>query len=215
MRNRKIQWLAALLALVLLAGLPFAASAVQPKAGDTNLARLDGVVATASDTETDQFPPSATIDGNYDAASRWGTNNDGKGTTERWLQLDLGQTYTVNRFRVFWEKENIQDYVIETSTDGSSWTEQVKVENANGVLEPEHTLTDPVNARYVRLRITKYGPAVPNWYNVGVREFEVYGSEEAVPTIGNLARLNGVVATASDTETEQFPPSATIDGDYS
>ena len=215
MRNRKIQWLAALLALVLLAGLPFAASAVQPKAGDTNLARLDGVVATASDTETDQFPPSATIDGNYDAASRWGTNNDGKGTTERWLQLDLGQTYTVNRFRVFWEKENIQDYVIETSTDGSSWTEQVKVESANGELEPEHTLADPVNARYVRLRITKYGPAVPNWYNVGVREFEVYGSEEAVPTIGNLARLNGVVATASDTETDQFPPSATIDGDYS
>ena len=215
MRNKKVQWLAALLALVLLAGLPFAASAVQPKAGDTNLARLDGVVATASDTETDQFPPSATIDGNYDAASRWGTNNDGKGTTERWLQLDLGQTYTVNRFRVFWEKENIQDYVIETSTDGSSWTEQVKVESANGELEPEHTLADPVNARYVRLRITKYGPAVPNWYNVGVREFEVYGSEEAVPTIGNLARLNGVVATASDTETDQFPPSATIDGDYS
>ena len=214
MRNRKVQWLAAVLALVLLVSVPFAASAVQPKAGDTNLARLDGVVASASDTETDQFPPSAAIDGNHDAASRWGTNNDGKGTTERWLQLDLGQTYTVNRFQVFWEKENIQNYVIETSTDGSSWTEQVKVESADGVLEPEHALENPANARYVRLRITKYGEAVTGWYNVGVREFEVYGSEEPVPTIGNLARLNGVVASASDTETADFPPSATIDGNY-
>ena len=94
MKKRRIQWLAALLALVLLVSVPFAASAVQPKAEDVNLARLDGVVATASDTETDKFPPSATIDGNYDAASRWGTNNDGKGTTERWLQRCSGRRRT-------------------------------------------------------------------------------------------------------------------------
>ena len=212
MKKTHKRWLAAALAAVMLTG-GLMASAVEPKAEDVNLARLDGVVATASDTETNKFPPSATIDGNYEETSRWGTNNDGKGTTERWLQLNLGQERTITRFKVFYEKKNVKDYVIETSDNGTDWTARVNVTD-NTALEPEHQLTNAVTARYVRLRITEYGEAVSNWYNVGVREFEVYGSEEVAPTIGNLARLSGVVATASDTETEKFPASATIDGNY-
>ena len=206
--------LAALLAAVMLTSGLAASAAAQPKADNVNLARLDGVVATASDTETDRFPPSATIDGNYEDTSRWGTNNDGKGTTERWLQLDLGARYSIDSFKVFWEKTNIQDYTIETSTDGSEWTQQVVVTGAAAAREVEHQLENAVVARYVRLSVTKYGQAVANWWNVGVREFEVYGNDEIVPVIGNLARLSGVVATASDTETDTFPPSATIDGNY-
>ena len=206
--------LAALLAAVMLTSGLAASAAAQPKADNVNLARLDGVVATASDTETDKFPPSATIDGNYEDTSRWGTNNDGKGTTERWLQLDLGARYSIDSFKVFWEKTNIQDYTIETSTDGSEWTQQVVVTGAAAAREVEHQLENAVVARYVRLSVTKYGQAVDNWWNVGVREFEVYGNDEVVPVIGNLARLSGVTATASDTETDKFPPSATIDGNY-
>ena len=206
--------LAALLAAVMLTSGLAASAAAQPKADNVNLARLDGVVATASDTETDKFPPSATIDGNYEDTSRWGTNNDGKGTTERWLQLDLGARYSIDSFKVFWEKTNIQDYTIETSTDGSEWTQQVVVTGAAAAREVEHQLENAVVARYVRLSVTKYGQSVSNWWNVGVREFEVYGNDEVVPVIGNLARLSGVAATASDTETDKFPPSATIDGNY-
>ena len=206
--------LAALLAAVMLTSGLAASAAAQPKADNVNLARLDGVVATASDTETDKFPPSATIDGNYEDTSRWGTNNDGKGTTERWLQLDLGARYSIDSFKVFWEKTNIQDYTIETSTDGSEWTQQVVVTGAAAAREVEHQLENAVVARYVRLSVTKYGQAVDSWWNVGVREFEVYGNDEVVPVIGNLARLSGVTATASDTETDKFPPSATIDGNY-
>ena len=206
--------LAALLAAVMLTSGLAASAAAQPKADNVNLARLDGVVATASDTETDKFPPSATIDGNYEDTSRWGTNNDGKGTTERWLQLDLGARYSIDSFKVFWEKTNIEDYTIETSTDGSEWTQQVVVTGAAAAREVEHQLENAVVARYVRLNVTKYGQAVANWWNVGVREFEVYGSDEIVPVIGNLARLSGVTATANDTETDKFPPSATIDGNY-
>ena len=149
--------LAALLAAVMLTSGLAASAAAQPKADNVNLARLDGVVATASDTETDQFPPSATIDGNYEDTSRWGTNNDGKGTTERWLQLDLGARYSIDSFKVFWEKTNIQDYTIETSTDGSEWTQQVVVTGAAAAREVEHQLENAVVARYVRLSVTKYG----------------------------------------------------------
>ena len=213
MKKTHKRGLAALLAAVMLTSGLAASAAAQPEADNVNLARLPGVVATASDTEDPDYPPSATIDGSHAEASRWGTNNDGKGTTERWLQLNLGRERTITGFKVFYEKSNVKDYVIETSADGSAWTPQVTVtDNTN--LEPANQLNTPVTAQYVRLRVTKYGEAVPGWYNVGVREFEVYGSDEIVPVIGNLARLSGVVATASDTETANFPPSATIDGNY-
>ncbi len=214
MKKTHKRWLAALLATVMLTG-GLMASAVEPKAEDVNLASLDGVVATASDTETQDYPPSATIDGNYEDTSRWGTNNDGKGTTERWLQLDLGAAYTINSFKVFWEKENIQDYTIQVSKDGSQWTDCVTITGAEAARDVTHALDASVTARYVKLSVTKYGPSVGNWYNVGVREFEVYGSDQVVHEIGNLARLNGVVATASDTEVAKYPASATIDGDTS
>ena len=213
MKKTHKRWLAAALAAVMLSG-GLMASAVEPKAEDVNLAHLDGVVATASDTETQDYPPSATIDGNYEDTSRWGTNNDGRGTTERWLQLDLGAAYTINSFKVFWEKENIQDYTIQVSKDGSQWTDCVTITGAEAALDVAHALDASVTARYVKLSVTKYGPSVDNWWNVGVREFEVYGSDQVVPTIGNLARLSGVIATANDTETQDYPPSATIDGNY-
>ena len=156
--------LAALLAAVMLTSGLAASAAAQPKADNVNLARLDGVVATASDTETDKFPPSATIDGNYDEDSRWGTNpdNSGKGTAERILTLNLGEERTITGFKVFYEKSNILDYVIETSDNGTDWTARVNVTD-NTALEPEHQLADAVTAQYVRLRVTHYGEAVAGW----------------------------------------------------
>ena len=191
-----------------------------------NLARLNGVVATASDTETQKYPPSATIDGNYEDTSRWGTNNDssGQGTTERWLQLNLGQERTITGFKVFYEKDNIKNYVIETSNDGGQWTTQVNVTD-NTALEPEHQLNAPVTAQYVRLRVTKYGPSVANWYNVGVREFEVYGhlpegsnpggDEVVVLDPGtNIALQSGVIASATNVESgTTFTADKARDGD--
>ena len=228
MKKTHKRWLAALLAAAMLSsgvvasadGLPKAATqsdtqtSTQADTQATNLARLDGVTATANDTETEKFPPSATIDGNYDEASRWGTNNDGKGTTERTLTLDLGAQRTINEFKVFWEKTNIRDYTIATSTNNQQWTTRVTVEGADPATEVTHTLGEAVVGRYVRLSVTKYVATEDggSWYNVGVREFEVYGTQEV---IGNLARLNGVVANASDTEVAKYPASATIDGDTS
>ena len=186
-----------------------------------NLARLSGVIATASDTETEKFPASATIDGNYDASSRWGTNNDGKGTTERILTLNLGEERTITGFKVFYEKDNIKDYVIETSDNGTEWTERVDI-TGNTALEPEHQLADAVTAQYVRLRVTKYGEAVSNWYNVGVREFEVYGHMPAdagsnvvtLPEGTNIARQSGVIASASNVESgTSFNADKARDGD--
>lgn len=216
MKKTRTRWLAAALAAAMLTGGLVASAATQSKAeGDVNLARLDGVVATASDTDGSTFTADRTIDGDYSNESRWGSNNDGKGTTERTLTLNLGAKRTINSFKVFWENTNIRDYVIETSVDNTQWDEQVNIADAQASKEAAHTLDSSVVAQYVRLRVTKYAAAVGTWYNVGVREFEVYGSEEVAPTIGNLATLDGVTATASDTEVAKYPASATIDGDTS
>ena len=74
----------------------------------------------------------------------------------------------------------------------------------------------------MRLRVTKYGLSGNNWYNVGVREFEVYGHmpEDAgsdvvkLPEGTNIARQSGVKATATNVESgTQFTADKARDGD--
>lgn len=212
--------LASLLAAVMLAGQTavFAAAVPDPAletGSDINLALQEGVTATADDTDGTDFVAAKTIDGDHSANSRWGSHNDNQGTTPRTLTLDLGKTCTINSVKLFWEKENIQDYVIETSANNSDWTPQVTVTGATAAADVTHAFDAPVDAQYIRVRVTKYGPAVPGWYNVGVREFEVYGQKKEEIVIGNLATLPGVQAEASNTDGNQFTADKTIDGDTS
>ncbi len=219
MKKKHKRLLASLLAAVMLAGqvatTAMAAAAADVPAGDgVNLARLPGVTATASETEVPSHSAADTIDGDRSDDSRWSSSNDNAGTTERVLTLDLGATHTMKSVKIFWEKTNIKDYVIETSADKSQWAEQVKITNSAEKREVEHQFKAPVDARYIRVRVTKYGPAVGQWYNVSVREFEVYGDEHKEVVIGNLATLSGVTVSASNTENQKYPPEAVIDGNY-
>ena len=217
MKKTHKRWLAAALAAVMLTG-GLMASAVEPKAEDVNLAMLSGVTATASNYENGtSFNADKAKDGDTNSKeSRWATDKDNDGTTERWLKYDLGATYTINSFKVYWEATNATEYYIETSDNGTTWTPRVTKTEKPTDKTMTYTLDEAVEAQYVRLRVAKYDSALDNavWHNVSVYEFEVYGSKEVVPTIGNLATLSGVVATASNTETNDYPPSATIDGNH-
>lgn len=217
MKKTHKRWLAAALAAVMLSG-GLMASAVEPKAEDVNLAMLSGVTATASNYENGtSFNADKAKDGDTNSKeSRWATDKDNDGTTERWLKYDLGATYTINSFKVYWEATNATEYYIETSDNGTTWTPRVTKTEKPTDKTMTYTLDEAVEAQYVRLRVAKYDSALDNavWHNVSVYEFEVYGSKEVVPTIGNLATLSGVVATASNTETNDYPPSATIDGNH-
>ena len=163
-----------------------------------------GATATASEAENDVNVASKAIDN--DMGSRWATSNDGKGTTPRTLTVDLGAVRTISRFKVFWEKPNVTNYTIAISNDNSQWDTVVTYSKATGETEAEFQLEQPVNAQYVRLHVTAYGPAVEAWYNVAVCEFEIYGQvpESTEPVIvetgTNLARLDGVTASATNVE---------------
>lgn len=177
-----------------------------------NLARLDGATATASNEEVGtgySYTADKAIDGNTsDRASRWSTLNDGTGTTERTLTVDLGAVRTISHFKIFWEKQNATEYYIEISDTGSddSWTPVVSRNAAPSDTEMEYTLDTPVTAQYVRLRVAEYGQSDTNWYNISIYEFEIYGqvpeSTEPVEVAPgtNLARLDGVTASATNVE---------------
>lgn len=96
-----------------------------------------------------------------------------------WIQLDLGQVYTLHQARLQWlvtqDRILVESYDIEVSVDGIIWvtaTSGTKVENIYGGIDTRvHTLSGHT-ARYVRLnRIT---PTLSISGTMRIIEFEVY-----------------------------------------
>ncbi|MGA8942949.1 MAG: glycoside hydrolase family 38 C-terminal domain-containing protein [Thermoactinomyces sp.] len=130
--------------------------------------------ATASGYVNEQEIPPFAVDGKRD--TKWCQT----GSTDKWLMVDLGQVYTIHRWLVRHAGDgnessgwNTRDFKLQTSTDGQNW------KDADSVLDNTDNITcrtiDPVNARYVRLYITK----ATNTSDTAARiyELEIYGSE--------------------------------------
>lgn len=107
-------------------------------------------------------------DGN--STTRWASQRQSAPyTTQRWLRVDLGEVRPVNQAVVVWEAATSNDYRIEGSADGESWTELARVQKSSADLRNVVDL-EPADVRYVRLiglPATQYG--------LSVFEFEVYG----------------------------------------
>ena len=122
------------------------------KRGDdvSNLAA--GKTVTASSAQSG-YPASNAVDGALTTrwASSWADN--------QWLRIDLGATKSVARMVIQWEAAYATAYKIETSADGSTWTQVAAVTGANGGLD--NVAFTASSARYVRLtgqtRATSYG----------------------------------------------------------
>jgi acyl-homoserine lactone acylase PvdQ len=131
------------------------------KRGD-NLANLAaGRPVTASGSQSGNAAANA-VDGNM--STRWASEwADGQ-----WIRIDLGSSVPVGRVRVFWESAYASAYQIETSANGTTWTQVASVTGGNGG-EDVVALTAST-ARYVRLtgvtRATQYG--------LSAYEIEVY-----------------------------------------
>src|SRR5690242_21290006 len=90
--------------------LPAAAAA----SADTNLSQ--GRTATSSSTENAGTPASAAVDGN--TGTRWSSAF----TDPQWLQVDLGQTATIDQVVLNWEAAYARSFQIQVSANGTSWT---------------------------------------------------------------------------------------------
>jgi hypothetical protein len=132
----------------------------QPTAG-TNLAA--GKPATASSIRGTAFAASKAVDG--DPNTRWSAEwRDGE-----WWQVDLGPSTQVASVTINWEDAYASHYLIQTSTDGTTYTTAADVTNTGP--GPKTTTFTARTTRYLRiLQLTRGTTAGTSFYEV-----QVYG----------------------------------------
>jgi len=151
-----------------------------------------GKPVTADSVYEGWIQPGWVTDGNPE--TKWDSANGG----EHWLQIDLLGTADISSFTIKHNaylggpaEYNTVDYRIQTSVDGTVWTDRA---GASGNWSPETTHTiSSVAARYVRMMIT----GASRWDGIArIREFEVWGKaapgeEDKTPPANAAVTING------------------------
>lgn len=130
---------------------------------EVDLAR--GRAARASSQENAGLGAENAVDG--DPKTRWGSaHKDGE-----WIEVDLGDVYTVNRVVLVWENARATDYDIAVSADGETWTTAASVRGGKGGTETVEL--KPSAARKLRVK----GLRRNTGYGISLFSLSVYGSQ--------------------------------------
>lgn len=142
--------------------------------------------------------------------SKWCSTSSGS----KWLKVDLGQEYTINRWVVRHAGEggespswNTRDFKLQQSSDGTNWTDvdSVTYNTANIT----NRVTNPFTTRYARLYITK--PTNTSDNAARIYEFELYA--DSLDNLKPLTVSNGTGAGAYP-EGSEVPVSAIVPAGY-
>ena len=128
-----------------------------------NLA-LDRPVKASSEVRNQQgfFPAVLAVDGRAD--TRWSSEFK----DDQWLCVELDGQPTISGVELLWQTARAARYVIEVSTDGSTWKEAARTP---AQLQPVEKLEfAPVAAHFVRMRCLKRATA----FGVSLHEFRVF-----------------------------------------
>jgi hypothetical protein len=136
------------------------------------------------------------VDGN--TGTRWSSAF----SDPQWIQIDLGQTYSINHVTLNWEAAYGKAYQIQVSNDASTWTTIYSTTTGNGAIDDLTGLSG--TGRYIRM----YGTQRATVYGYSLYEFQVYGT----PTSSGTLLSQGHPATASSLENSSFPASNAVDG---
>ncbi|SEB76642.1 glycosyl hydrolase family 8 [Streptomyces sp. TLI_105] len=147
-----------------LAGLLAVPLTVMPQAQAADGLVSGGKAATASSVETSAFGPGLAVDGS--TATRWASV---EGVDPQWIRIDLGANHTISRVKLDWEAAYGKAYRIQTSADGSTWTDVYSTTAGDGATDD---LTVSGSGRYVRM----YGTGRGTPYGYSLWEFQVYGA---------------------------------------
>ena len=126
--------------------------------------------ASASTTDPSAGTPQAANDG--DPTTRWSSDF----ADNQWWRVDLGAVKSVDRVEVNWEAAYASSYRIQTSTDGTTYSDAANASRAGAGLEV--TTFSARNARYVRLLADTRGTV----YGVSFWDFRVFGPAAPPPT---------------------------------
>jgi cytochrome c len=118
--------------------------------------------ATASSLESAAYPASAAVDASL--TTRWASAF----SDPQWIQVDLGQSYSIARVRLLWEAAYGSAYQIQTSANGTTWTTVRTVTGGDGGEDDNTGLN--ATGRYVRI----YGTVRATAWGYSLFNFEVF-----------------------------------------
>lgn len=147
-------------------------------AGSSNLAL--GKSATASFV-TGNNTANMAVDGNA-TDTRWESDY----VDPSWIYVDLGDTYSINRVVLKWEDAYADQYKIQVSNDGSSWTDVYSTTTGEGDTD-DISFTATI-ARYVRV----YGTHRGTTYAYSIWEFEVYSPATGINEVALQPEVSSV-----------------------
>lgn len=144
------------------------------------------VTATASSTQdgNPDFVPGKAVD--RDTGTRWSSAH----RDDEWIALEFPQPLTMDRVILRWEAAYGEDYAIDISNDGVTWTPVYTETNGDGGVDEIHL--PPLITRRMRMHGTKRGTA----WRYSLWEFEVYGRTSSLTSL-DLARRAGAYARVS------------------
>lgn len=167
---------------------------------------------TAIADENGKYPAKNAVDGN--TATRWGSGGKFPG----WIQVDLGDVYTLDKLDTLWYASSGRKYTFEVlgSTDGEAFKILLPSEqSAQGAAEPTWTaqsFDDGAQARYLKLNVTACtagSSASPSLYEIQASGFrlnsDVYGINNAERTI---------IGVDPGTTAEELKSALSVEGDY-
>ncbi|MFC5001976.1 discoidin domain-containing protein [Dactylosporangium cerinum] len=89
-------------------------------AAGTDRARGRTVTVSSADPA---YPAANAVDGN--AGTRWAVAREERGRADSWLAVDLGAAVQLTGVTLTWEAAYATSYLVQTSTDGSTWSTAV------------------------------------------------------------------------------------------
>lgn len=184
-------WVSRIIVITLL--LPyFGISASTAEAAAVNLA-LNKTVTTSSEYTEWGSAKEHIVDG--DTGTHWNASNANPGN---WVEVDLGDTYSLSGADVLWKDEVVVQFKIEASADNQNWT-VVADQMGNANAEQLAALKfDSLNTRYVRLTVNKYGET-GTW--PGIKELQIWQKQE----VKDPAEITGYELVTSSTSTGAAP----------
>jgi hypothetical protein len=168
-------------------------------------------VSAVTASGNDGNEPSNVLDNSLN--TRWSSLGVGQ-----FIRADLGSTQTICSVDIAWYKgnERVYDFVIATSTDGTTFTNRFSGDSSGTTLNSEKYTFANTNARYIR--VTVNGNTANNW--AAMTELDVFGSGENPSDVDKFGikklyptKSNGeewYINMANPTSDSRFNPQNTI-----
>lgn len=154
------------------------------------------------------YPAKNAVDGN--TATRWGSG----GSFPGWIQIDLGQAYTLTNLDTLWYASSGRKYNfdVQVSLDGTNYTTVIQAaDSEQGAAEPTWTareFPDDTIARYLKLNVLK-GTGSPSIYEIQAIGF---GLNSQTLSVDNAERT--IAGVDPEMTVEELLNSLSVEGDY-